>query len=260
MYRSLPLRVFLSTMCCLNSRFGFWSISGTAHRVGQQTVNSQWFKVVMDSCSQVWLYHGYQLMAVPTVGQRHLFTKAYIVTKQTWQFPKINFLFTPPPAPCLSSVFLSLQSWWAPSPSFLSIYPSLFAVWQPPPPLQCTGGLIELLLTVKSGTDAAHLLLSAGQLSPFCSGLKGPSVIDKLPTRGGESEHIRKRDLSFQFFFSLFHYSLYNYVSCYTAVTITWIQTAELWAGCLFTQLSVTSVISRSVFHGFDVSPWSSLT
>lgn len=56
-------------------------------------------------------------------------------------------------------------------------------------------------LTVKSGTDAAHLLLSAGQLSPFCSGLKGPSVIDKLPTRGGESGHIRERDLSIVFFF-----------------------------------------------------------
>lgn len=97
----------------------------------------------------------------------------FLVSKNKLSVPPLP----PPLPPCLSSIFLSLHFMVGsisipPECLSLSVLCSLSCFSSTWPPWQGAGGLIELCLSVRFGTEAAHLPASTGQLSPFLLGWK----------------------------------------------------------------------------------------
>lgn len=152
-------------------------------------------------CRWIWLYLSQEVALVFLLQPVWQYVFLLCATSP---FPKINSLFPPLPPPlppCLSSIFLSLHFMVGsisipPECLSLSVLCSLSCFSSTWPPWQGAGGLIELCLSVRFGTEAAHLPASTGQLSPFLLGWKGPSVTDNLPVREGETEEMREGVLS----------------------------------------------------------------
>lgn len=197
----------------------------------------------------------------------------------------------PPLPPCLSSIFLSLHFMVGsisipPECLSLSVLCPLSCFSSTWPPWQGAGGLIELCLSVRFGTEAAHLPASTGQLSPFLLGWKDrvlqitfQSERERLRRWGkGCSLSLRSHrhylflllsishvpcpyhPPSSNFFPDLYSSSSHSQLSlssCYTATTMAWIWTIELrsrlFSVLLYTQGKLAE--HRSDILGSDLNP-----
>lgn len=242
-------------------------------------------------CRWIWLYLSQEVALVFLLQPVWQYVFLLCATSS---FPKINSLFPPLPPPlppCLSSIFLSLHFMVGsisipPECLSLSVLCSLSCFSSTWPPWQGAGGLIELCLSVRFGTEAAHLPASTGQLSPFLLGWKDrvlqitfQSERERLRRWGkGCSLSLRSHrhylflllsishvpcpshPPSSNFFPDLYSSSSHSQLSlssCYTATTMAWIWTIELrsrlFSVLLYTQGKLAE--HRSDILGSDLNP-----
>lgn len=215
-------------------------------------------------CRWIWLYLSQKVALVFLLQPVWQYVFLLCATSP---FPKINSLFPPLPPPlpsCLSSIFLSLHFMVGsisipPECLSLSVLCSLSCFSSTWPPWQGAGGLIELCLSVRFGTEAAHLPASTGQLSPFLLGWKGPSVTDNLPVREGETEEMREGVLSLSPFPSSLPVSFVIDFSCPVSFSSPFFELFS-WSLFLFITLSVIPfLLLYSDNNGLNLDHWTEI-